>query len=161
MPPFLDRIISRWRRDAGDTFRLAAIGAVSLACATVAFSFLCAAALIVAIDRYGAVDACLGAAAVFLAAAVVLLLVRAGLARRRRIQAVVKASQEPTAPSLLADPRALMLGLQIVQAIGPRRLLPIAAIVGSAFVLFSTWDGGPSRRARRAAGDRPDDSRPL
>jgi len=47
----------------------------------------------------------------------------------------VRAALEP--PPALADPRVILAGLQIVQATGFKRLLPILAIGGAPFALAS------------------------
>ena len=103
------------------------IAAASLVAATVTVSFLCAAAFVVAFDRYGLVDACLAGAGVFLIATMALLgTYEIYVARRRDAQ--LRAALEPPPLSALADPRVILAGLQIVQAIGFKRLLPIFAI---------------------------------
>ena len=68
-----ERIFDRWKKDASGALLLGVIAAASIVTATVAVSFLCAAAFVVALDRYGLVDACLAGAAVFLVATLALL----------------------------------------------------------------------------------------
>ena len=63
-----ERISDRWKKDASGALWLLMIAAASLVAATVTVSFLCAAAFVVAFDRYGLVDACLAGAGVFLVA---------------------------------------------------------------------------------------------
>ena len=69
------------------------------------------------------------------------------IARRRR-DAQARAALEPPALSPLADPRVILVGLQIVQAIGFKRLLPIFAIAGAAFALAFRPSEGRRRGAR-------------
>ncbi len=71
------------------------------------------------------------------------------VARRRR-DAQARAALEPPALSALADPRVILAGLQIVQAIGFKRLLPILAIAGAAFALASRPASEGRRRGARA-----------
>ena len=132
-----ERISERWRNEASGAMRLLALAAACVATATVTLSFLCAAAFVVALNRYGLVDACLVGAAVFLAATLILLATYAILAGRRRQQANARAALEQP-PSPLADPRLILLGLQIVQAIGIKRILPLLAIGGAAFAIASS-----------------------
>ena len=154
-----ERIADRWRNDARGAARcalwLAVIASASLVAGTVTVSFLCAAAFVVVLDRYGLVDACLAGAGVFFVATLALLGAYAiSLARRRRA-AQARAALEPPALSPLADPRLLLVGLQIVQAIGFKRLLPIFAIAGAAFALASMPPSKGRRRAARARRDEP------
>ena len=121
-----ERIFDRWKKDASGALLLGVIAAASIVTATVAVSFLCAAAFVVALDRYGLVDACLAGAGVFLVATMALLGTYAIYVARRRRNAQARAALEPPALSPLADPRLILAGLQIVQAIGFKRLLPIA-----------------------------------
>ena len=147
-----ERISDRWKKDASGALRLGAIAAASIVTATVTLSFLCAAAFVIALQRYGLVDACLAGAGVFLLATMALLGTYAIYVARRRRDAQARAALEPPALSALADPRVILAALQIVQAIGFKRLLPIAAIAGAAFALASrpALDGKtPRAKARR------------
>jgi len=128
--------------------RLLALAAACVATATVTLAFLCAAAFVVALNRYGLVDACLAGAAVFLAATLVLIGAYAIFAAHRRQQANARAALEQP-PSALADPRLILLGLQVAQAIGVKRLLPLLAIGGAAFVVASSRPAA-RRRARES-----------
>src|SRR5208282_2062188 len=139
-----ERISDRWKKDASGALWLVMIAAASLVAATVTVSFLCAAAFVVALERYGLVDACLAGAGVFLVATMALLGTYAIYVARRRRDAQVRAL-EPPPFSALADLRVILGGLQIVQAIGFKRLLPILAIGGAAFALASR----PASEGRR------------
>ena len=142
-----ERISDRWKKDASGALWLVVIAAASLVAATVTVSFLCAAAFVVAFDRYGLVDACPAGAGVFLVATMALLGTYAIYVARRRRDAQARAALEPPPLSALADPRVILAGLQIVQAIGFKRLLPILAIGGAAFALASR----PASEGRRAS----------
>ncbi len=131
------------------------IAAASLVAATVTVSFLCAAAFVVALERYGLVDAFLAGAGVFLVATMALLGTYAIYVARRRRDAQVRAALEPPPFSALADLRVILGGLQIVQAIGFKRLLPILAIGGAAFALASRPASEGRRRGARARGREP------
>jgi hypothetical protein len=132
-----ERISDRWKKDASGALRLGVIAAASLVTATVTLSFLCAAAFVIALQRFGLVDACLAGAGVFLVATMALLGTQAIYVARRRRDAQARAALEPSVLSPLADPRVILVGLQIVRAIGFKRLLPIFAIAGAAFALAS------------------------
>ncbi len=140
-----ERISDRWKKDASGALWLLAIAAASTVTATATLSFLCAAAFVIALQRYGLVYACLAGAGVFLVATMALLGAYAIYVARHRQEAQARAALEPTALSALADPRVLLVGLQTVQAIGVKRLLPIFAIAGAAFALASR----PASEGRR------------
>ncbi len=132
-----ERISDSWKKDASGALRLGVIAAASIVTATVTLCFLCAAAFVIALQRYGLVDACLAGAGMFLAATLALLGIYAIYVARRRREAQARAGMEPPALSALADPRVILAGLQIVQAIGFKRLLSILAIGGAAVALAS------------------------
>ncbi len=150
-----ERISDRWKKDASGALRLGVIAAASIVTATVTVSFLCAAAFVVAFDRYGLVDACLAGAGVFLVATLALLGAYAIYVARRRREVQARAALEPPALSALADPRVILAGLQIVQVIGFKRLLPILAIGGAAFALASRPASEGRRRGARNRGREP------
>jgi len=78
-------ISDRWKKDASGALRLGVIAAASLVTATVTLSFLCAAAFVIALQRYGLVDARLAGAGVFLMATLALVgAYTIRVARRRR-----------------------------------------------------------------------------
>ncbi len=145
-----ERISDRWKKDASGALQLGVIAAASIVTATVTLCFFCAAAFVIVLQRYGLVDACLAGAGVFLVATLALLGIYAIYVARRRREAQARAALEPPALSALADPRVILAGLQIVQAIGFKRLLLIFAIAGVAFALASRPRSEGKRRSARA-----------
>jgi hypothetical protein len=151
-----ERISDRWKKDARGALWLLVIATASLVTATVTLSFLCAAAFVIALLRYGLVDACLAGAGVFLVATMALLGAYAIYVARRRRDAQARAALEPPVLSPLADPRVILAGLQIiVRAIGFKRLLPIFAIAGAVFALASRPASEGRRRGARARRHEP------
>ena len=134
--------------------RAFAIFAAAALCAVIAVAFLGAAAFVVALGRYGPVSACVGAAGVFLVLAVVLGAIQAAMAARRRREARQAAANASLAA--LSDPRAILIGLQVAQAVGFKRLLPLLAIAGAAFAVANARSDPGRRRAevrrRRPSG---------
>ncbi len=114
----------------------------------IAFGFLCGALFLYTSSLYGVLAACLIQAGVFVFATLVLLAVYAALAARPRRKEAESARQQ----SPLADPRLILLGLRFAQTIGARRLLPLAALGATAFVL------GSAARARAQRSRSPADS---
>ena len=135
-----ERVIDDVKNSTGIAVRqisLAAIAAVALFITT---SFLCAAAFVVVLDKYGLVQACLTGAGLFF----IVTLIAAGsyMVRKRQMQA--RAAQEAaehaksTAHSMLADPMLVATGIQIVRAIGVKRLIPLLAVAGLALGFLAT-----------------------
>jgi len=108
--------------------------------------FLCAAGFVFLFQRYSLIVACLAGAALFFVIAV-LLLSWADAMRRR----AARARRKPPAPSVvhtaLSDPMVIAAGLQIVRAIGVRRLIPLIALGGVALGLLAKAQKPPRRES--------------
>jgi len=145
----LERLSDRWKAEAGGALTRAAIAFAAAVCIAIAVAFLCAAVFVVVLRDYGVTDACLAGAAFFVVAAFVLLAAFAGVAasRRRAIRALHERAEAETASSPLADPRLVLVALQVIQAVGFRRMLPIFFLGGAAFALASR--PRPARRGAR------------
>lgn len=132
----LQRFIDELRFSAGTALRqtsLAAMAAVGLFITT---AFICAAAFIAVLNRYGPVQACFAGAAIFFVAT----LIAGGvyLARKRQIEARAAALAKAAARSPLVDPALLATGIQIARLVGLKRLVPILAIGGLALGLLAS-----------------------
>jgi len=135
------RIIDDFKESSGNVVRLTSLAAAAAFALFITTAFLCAAAFMFVLAKYGPIEACLAGAAVFLVVA----LLSAGSYMVRKHQIKVKAEQEAksAAHSLLADPAMLAIGLQVVRAVGIKRLVPILAIGGVALGLLAAR-GNPS-----------------
>ena len=129
------RIIDDFKESSGNVVRLTSLAAAAAFALFVTTAFLCAAAFMFVLEKYGPIEACLAGAAVFLVVA----LLSAGSYMVRKHQIKVKAEQEAksAAHSLLADPAMVAIGLQVVRAVGIKRLVPILAIGGVALGLLA------------------------
>ena len=129
------RIIDDFKESSGNVVRLTSLAAAAAFALFITTAFLCAAAFMFVLEKYGPIEACLAGAAVFLVVA----LLSAGSYMVRKHQIKVKAEQEAksAAHSLLADPAMVAIGLQIVRAVGIKRLVPILAIGGVALGLLA------------------------
>jgi len=129
------RIIDDFKESSGNVVRLTSLAAAAAFALFITTAFLCAAAFMFVLEKYGPIEACLAGAAVFLVVA----LLSAGSYMVRKHQIKVKAEQEAksAAHSLLADPAMVAIGLQVVRAIGIKRLVPILAIGGVALGLLA------------------------
>jgi len=138
----LQRFIDDVRTSTGTAVRQTSLAAIAAICLFITTAFLCAAAFIAVLDRYGPVEACFAGAAIFfictLMAAVIYLV------RKRQIEARAAARAKAAANSLLADPALLATGIQLVRLVGVKRIVPILAIGGLALGLMA---------ARSQAGD--------
>ena len=130
----LQRLIDDFRESMGSTLRLTSLAAAAAVALFITTSFLCAAAFVVMLERYGPVQACLAGAAVFFVAT----LSAAGsyIVRKNRIEHEIKARAKETARAALhttlADPIIVAAGLQVIRTVGLKRLVPILAVAGLA-----------------------------
>jgi hypothetical protein len=137
------RMIDDFKESTGSALRLTSLaGAVALAL-FITTSFLCAAAFVFVLERYGLVQACLAGAGVFFIVtmiAAVCYIVRRNQAEARA--ALVKARAAETARSAvqtaLADPMLVAAGIQAIRAIGIKKLIPILAVGGLALGLLAS-----------------------
>lgn len=142
-----EKIYGRLKREARSALLLVILAAVCLGAAAIAIAFLCAAGFIFALNQLGPVYACLIGFGVFLFGTLILLAFYAILSvRHRRLERERAAADAASSP--LVDPRFVALGLQVAQTVGLRRILPILALGGAAFLLASG-----ARRARASARD--------
>ena len=99
-------------------------------------SFLCAAAFVAVLNRYGLVEACLTGAGIFF----VVTLLAAGLYAARKQQTAKRIADVPkqaksSIQSMMPDPMVIASALPIIRAIGLKKLVPILAIGALAFGL--------------------------
>ncbi len=129
------RFIDDVKASTGLAVRLSSLAAIAAVALFIALSFLCAAAFIVVMDVYGLVKACLAGAAVFVLAALIVIAIYA--VQKRRAEARAAERTKSAAHALLADPAMIATGIQIVRAVGVKRLLPILAVGGLALGLLA------------------------
>ncbi|MDE5453527.1 hypothetical protein GWE18_11735 [Bradyrhizobium sp. CSA112] len=126
------RMIDDFKESTGTALRLTSLAAAAAMALLVTAAFLCAAAFVFVLERYGPVQACLTGAAIFFVVA----LIAAGwyMVRKKQIEARAKqaAKAKSTAQAVLSDPVLVATGIQVIRAIGVRKLIPILAIGGLA-----------------------------
>jgi hypothetical protein len=137
------RIIDSISASTGTTMRLSSLAAAAAIALFITTSFLCAAVFILVLERYGPVQACLAGAGVFLlltlAAAASYLGYKREIAKRAEMAA--ERAAKSAAQSMLADPMLIATALQIVRAIGIKRLVPILAVGGVALGIMASRAG--------------------
>ena len=143
------RLIDDFKDSTGTALRLTSLAAAAALALLVTTGFLCAAAFVFVLQKYGPVEACLTGAAIFF----VVTLIAAGsyIARKNRIKKEIEARAEQVArtaksaaQTVLADPMLVAAGLQVIRAIGIKKLIPILAVGGLAVGFLAS---------RAAAGD--------
>jgi hypothetical protein len=138
----IQRLIDDFKESTGSALRLTSLAAAVAVALFVTTGFLCAAAFVFVLEKYGPVQACLTGAAIFFV--VTLLAAGCYMVRQKQTEKRIKARAEEAKraaaaiPSMLADPAMMALGLQIVRAIGVKRLIPILAVGGLALGLLAS-----------------------
>ena len=128
------RLIDDFKDSTGTAVRLTSLAAAAALALFVTTSFLCAAAFILVLDKYGPVQACFTGAAIFFAVTLVSAISYA--VRKNRIKVRAEQVAKSTAQTLLADPMLVAAGIQLVRAIGVKKLIPILAVGGLALGLM-------------------------
>ena len=131
------RKIDDLKESTGSALRLTYQAAAAALALLITTSFLCAALFVYVLQRYGPIEACLAGAGVFFVVtliAAVWYMVRKKQIRARAEEAAREAarSAKSAASNILADPMLLAAGLQVVRAIGVKKLIPLLAIAGVA-----------------------------
>ncbi|HEX7789862.1 MAG TPA: hypothetical protein VF467_04965 [Afipia sp.] len=143
----LQKLIDDVKESTGSALWLTSLAVAAGLFLFITTSFLCAAAFVVVLEKYGLVHACLAGAGVFFIAA--LLAVIGYAVRKRRIRRKPPEAAKSTLQTALSDPMMLAAGLQIVRTVGVKRMIPLLAIGGIALGLLAT---------RRASGESDDAS---
>src|SRR5260370_37363114 len=128
------RMIHDLKDSTGTALRLTSLAAAAAGALFIATSFLCAAAFVFVYQRYGLVEACLTGAGVFSVVAVI----AAGcyMAGKKQVEARAARAAETAKSAMqtaLSDPMLVAAGLQVIRAIGLKKLIPILPVRG--FVL--------------------------
>jgi surface polysaccharide O-acyltransferase-like enzyme len=124
------RMIEDIKDTTGTALRLTSLAAAVVLALFITTSFLCAAAFVYVLERYGLVQACLAGAGVFS----VVTVIAAGLyiVRKNQVEARAAERAKSVTHSALADPMVVAAGLQLVRAIGIKKLIPLLAVGGLA-----------------------------
>jgi hypothetical protein len=128
------RLIDDFKDSTGTALRLTSLAAAAMLALLVTTSFLCAAVFIVVLDKYGPVQACFTGAAIFFVVSMIAAI--SYMVRKRQIRVRAEQAAKSTAQTLLADPMLVAVGIQVVRAIGVKKLIPILAVGGLALGLM-------------------------
>ena len=124
------RLIDDFKDSTGTALRLTSLAAAAAVALLVTTSFLCAAAFVFVLQKYGPVYACLTGAGIFFV--VTMIAAISYMVRKRQIETRVKETTKSAAQTMLADPMLVAAGIQVVRAIGIKKLIPILAVGGIA-----------------------------
>jgi hypothetical protein len=141
------RVIDDFKDSTGTALRLTSLAAAVALALFITTSFLCAAAFVFVLQTYGLVEACLTGAGIFF----VVTLIAAGcyMARKNHVKARAAEPAKSAVQTALADPMLVAAGIQVIRAIGVKKLIPILALGGLALGLMAS---------RSASSDQTDEA---
>ena len=140
------RLIDDFKDSTGTALRLTSLAAVAAIALLVTTSFLCAAAFVFVLEKYGPVQACLTGAGIFFVVAMIAAI--AYMVRKSQIEKRARERTKSAAQTMLTDPMLVAAGIQLVRAIGVKKLIPILAVGGLALgFLASRGQSQPSGEA--------------
>jgi hypothetical protein len=130
------RMIDDFKQATGSALQLTSLAAAVALSLFITTSFLCAAAFVFVLERYGLIEACLTGAAVFF----VVTLIAAGcyMVRKNQVKARAAETAKSALHTALADPVLVATGIQLIRAIGVKKLIPILAVGGLALGLLAS-----------------------
>ena len=130
------RMIDDFKDSVATSMRLTSLAAAMAFTLLVTVAFLCAAAFVYVLQTYGLIQACLAGAAIFFAVTLIVAICYA--VRTRRVKTRVAETTKSAMHSALADPMLIATGIQLVRAIGIKRLVPILAVGGLALGILAS-----------------------
>ena len=130
------RMIDDFKDSTSTALRLTSLAAVVAVALFIMISFLCAAAFVYVLQTWGLIEACLTGAGIFLLLALIAAI--GYVVRKNRVKARAAATAKSAVHSALADPMLVATGIQLVRAIGIKKLIPILAVGGLALGLLAS-----------------------
>jgi hypothetical protein len=137
----LGRMIDDFKESTGTALRLTSLAAVMAVTLFITICFLCAAAFIYVLQNYGLIEACLTGAGIFLAVTLIAAICYA--VRRNQVRTRTPEPAKSAVHSALADPMLVATGIQLIRAIGIKKLIPILAVGGLALGLMASRNASP------------------
>lgn len=132
----LTRMIDDIKESTGVAIRMTSLAATIALAFLVTIAFLAAAAFVYVLQNYGPIEACLTGAGIFFLIALVGMVVYT--VRKRQARQEVKETAKSALHTALADPVMVATALQVVRAIGVKKLVPILAVGGLALGLLAS-----------------------
>src|SRR5471030_1997681 len=134
------RMIDDFKDSTGRALRLTSLAAAMALALGVTISFLCAAAFVFVLQRYGLIEACLTGAGIFF----IITAIAAGcyMMRKNTVETRAKETAKSAMQTALADPMLVAAGIQVIRAIGIKKLIPILAVGGLALGFLASRNSG-------------------
>jgi hypothetical protein len=132
----LTRMIDDIKDSAGVAIRMTSLAAAIALAFLVTIAFLSAAAFVYVLQNYGPVEACLTGAGIFFVIA--LIGIGVYVVRKNQARQEAKETAKSALHTALADPVMVATALQVVRAIGVKKLVPILAVGGLALGLLAS-----------------------
>jgi predicted transporter len=132
----LTRMIDDIKDSAGVAIRMTSLAAAIALASLVTIAFLSAAAFVYVLQNYGPVEACLTGAGIFFVIA--LIGIGVYVVRKNQARQEAKETAKSALHTALADPVMVATALQVVRAIGVKKLVPILAVGGLALGLLTS-----------------------
>jgi hypothetical protein len=132
------RMIDDFKDSTGTALRLTSLAAAAALALFITTSFICAAAFVLVLQKYGLVQACLAGAGIFFV--VTLIAAASYMVRKNAVEARAARAAEQAKSAVhtaLADPMLVAAGIQVIRAIGVKKLIPILAVGGLALGLLA------------------------
>jgi hypothetical protein len=136
------RVIHDFKDAAGTALQLTSLAAAMALASFITLVFLCAAAFVFVLQNYGLIEACLTGAGVFFVVTVIAAVCYR--VRKNHVKARAPATAKSGLPTALTDPMRMAAGLQLIRAIGIKRLIPIIAVGGLALGLLANRNNSDS-----------------
>jgi hypothetical protein len=129
------RMIDDLKESTGVAVRMTSLAAAIALAFLVTISFLCAAAFIYVLQNHGLIEACLTGAGIFFLVALIGIAVYA--VRKRQMRRQAAETTKSAMHAAFADQMVVAAGLQVIRAIGVKRLVPLLAVGGLALGLLA------------------------
>jgi hypothetical protein len=142
------RMIDDFKGSVATSMRLTSLAAAMAFTLLVTVAFLCAAGFIYVLQTYGLIQACLAGAAAFFV--VTLIVAGCYMASRNRVKARAAEPTKSALHSAFSDPMIVATGIQLIRAIGVKRLVPILAVGGLALGILASRGNSRDEEAPEA-----------
>jgi hypothetical protein len=129
------RMIDDLKESTGVAVRMTSLAAAIALALLVTIAFLCAAAFMYVLQNYGVIEACLTGAGIFFL--ITLLGIAVYGVRKRQARRHAAETAKSALHTALADPAMLATAIQVIRAVGVKRLVPLLAVGGLALGLLA------------------------
>jgi formate hydrogenlyase subunit 3/multisubunit Na+/H+ antiporter MnhD subunit len=149
------RVIDDLKDSTGTTVRMTSLAALVGFALFVTLSFLCAAAFIAVMQRYGLIEACLTVAGIFLVISLIAAAVYTTKKRRAKARAMAAAREaaRAAASAPMIDPMLIAAALPILRAVGLKKLVPLLAVAGVALGYLASRNSAAADEEAEAETD--------